>query len=204
MRRREFITLLGGASAWPIGARAQQPLERMRRIGALMSIENDSEGEAQLFGFTQGLAEIGWTNGRNLRMEVRWGGGEVNRIRTFAKELVALQPDLILAHGTPATAALQRETRTIPIVFVTVTDPVGDGFVAGLPHPGGNITGFLTSESAITAKMFELLTEIAPGLKRVAMLFNPDTAPGGGTYYFRDFEAAVRSSKVEPNRSARS
>ena len=125
------------------------------------------------------------------------GGGDVNRIRTFAKELVALQPDVILAHGTPATAALQRETRTIPIVFVTVTDPVGDGFVAGLPHPGGNITGFLTSESAITAKMFELLTEIAPGLKRVAMLFNPDTAPGGGTYYFRDFEAAARSSKVE-------
>jgi hypothetical protein len=125
-------------------------------------------------------------------------GGDVNRIQTFAKELVALQPDVILAHGTPATAALQRETRTIPIVFVTVTDPVGDGFVAGLPHPGGNITGFLTSESAITAKMFELLSEIAPGLKRVAMLFNPDTAPGGGTYYFRDFEAAARSSKVEP------
>ena len=105
---------------------------------------------------------------------------------------------MILAHGTPVTAALQRETRTIPIVFVTVTDPVGDGFVAGLPHPGGNITGFLTSESAISAKMFELLTEIAPGLKRVAMLFNPDTAPGGGGYYFRDFEAAARSTNVEP------
>jgi len=130
--------------------------------------------------------------------EVRWGGGDVDQIRTFAKELVALQPDLIVAQGTPVTAALQRETRTIPIVFVVVTDPVGDGFVAGLPHPGGNITGFLTSESAITAKMFELLTEIAPGLRRVAMLFNPDTAPGGGTYYFRDFEAAARSTKVEP------
>ena len=197
MRRRQFITLLGGAAAaWPLAARAQQP-EKMRRIGVLMSIENDPDGKAQLSGFVQGLAEIGWTDGRNLRMEIRWGGGDVNRIRTFAKELVALQPDVILAHGTPATAALQRETRTIPIVFVTVTDPVGDGFVAGLPHPGGNITGFLTSESAITAKMFELLTEIAPGLKRVAMLFNPDTAPGGGTYYFRDFEAAARSSKVE-------
>jgi putative ABC transport system substrate-binding protein len=129
---------------------------------------------------------------------VRWGGGDVDQIRTFAKELVALQPDLIVAQGTPVTAALQRETRTIPIVFVVVTDPVGDGFVAGLSHPGGNITGFLTSESAITAKMFELLTEIAPGLRRVAMLFNPDTAPGGGTYYFRDFEAAARSTKVEP------
>jgi putative tryptophan/tyrosine transport system substrate-binding protein len=198
LRRRDFVTLLGGAAVvWPFAARAQQPAERMRRIGVLMSIENDPDGKAQLSGFMQGLAEIGWIDGRNLRMEIRWGGGDVNRIRTFAKELVALQPDVILAHGTPATAALQRETRTIPIVFVTVTDPVGDGFVAGLPHPGGNITG-LTSESAITAKMFELLTEIAPGLKRVAMLFNPDTAPGSGTYYFRDFEAAARSSKVEP------
>src|SRR6476619_7261863 len=145
----------------------------------------------------QGLAEIGWTDGRNLRMEIRWGGGDVNRIQTFAKELVASRPDVILAHGTPATAALQRETRTIPIVFVTVTDPVGDGFVAGLPHPGGNITGFLTSESGITAKMLELLSEIAPGLKRIAILFNPDTAPGGGAYYLRDFEAAAQSSKVE-------
>ena len=198
MRRREFITLIGGAAAWPLAARAQQP-ERMRRIGVLMSVaESDPEGKAQLSGFTQGLAELGWTDGRNLRMEVRWGGGDVDRIRTFAKELVALQPDVILAHGTPVTAALQRETRTIPIVFVAVTDPVGDGFVAGLPHPGGNITGFLTSEAAITAKMLELLTEIAPGLKRVAMLFNPDTAPAAGTYYFRDFEAAARSSNVEP------
>jgi putative ABC transport system substrate-binding protein len=153
VRRREFITLLGGTVvAWPLAARAQQPAERMRRIGVLMSIENDPDGMAQLSGFMQGLAEIGWTEGRSLRMNIRWGGGDVNRIRTFAKELVALQPDVILAHGTPATAALQRETRSIPIVFVTVTDPVGDGFVAGLPHPGGNITGFLTSESAITAK----------------------------------------------------
>src|SRR6266480_5349383 len=199
VRRREVLTLLGGAAvAWPLAARAQQPAERMRRIGVLMSIENDPDGKAQLSGFMQGLAEIGWTDGRNLRMEIRWGGGDIDRIRTFAKELVALQPDVILAHGTSATAALQRETRTIPIVFVTVTDPVGDGFVAGLPHPGGNITGFLTSESAITAKMFELLTEIAPGLKRVVMLFNPDTAPGGGAYYFRDFEAAARSTNVEP------
>ena len=199
MKRRDFISLLGGAAAtWPLAARAQQG-ERMRRIGVLLSLEeSDPEGKAQLSGFTQGLAELGWIQGRNLRMEVRWGGGDVDRIRTFAKDLVALQPDVIVAQGTPVTAALQRETRTIPIVFVVVTDPVGDGFVAGLPHPGGNITGFLTSESAITAKMFELLTEIAPGLKRVAILFNPDTAPGGGTYYFRDFEPAVRSNNVEP------
>ncbi len=183
---------------WPRAASAQKP-GGVRRIGVLLSVaESDPEGKAQLSGFTLGLAELGWIDGRNLRMEVRWGGGDVDQIRTFAKELVALQPDLIVAQGTPVTAALQRETRTIPIVFVVVTDPVGDGFVAGLPHPGGNITGFLTSESAITAKMFELLTEIAPGLRRVAMLFNPDTAPGGGTYYFRDFEAAARSTKVEP------
>jgi putative tryptophan/tyrosine transport system substrate-binding protein len=199
MRRREFIALLGGAAAlWSHASSAQNP-GGVRRIGILLSLaESDPEGKAQLSGFTQGLAELGWIEGRNLRTEVRWGRGDVDRIRTFAKELVALQPDVILAHGTPVTAALYRETRTIPIVFVTVSDPVGDGFVAGLPHPGGNITGFLTSESAITAKMFELLTEIAPGLKRVAILFNPDTAPGGGTYYFRDFEPAVRSASVEP------
>jgi ABC-type uncharacterized transport system substrate-binding protein len=166
--------------------------------GVLLSLAESDEGKAQLAGFTQGLAELGWIDGRNLRMEVRWGRGDVEWIRTFAKELVGLQPDVIVAHGTPVTAALHRETQTIPIVFVTVSDPVGDGFVPGLPRPGGNITGFLTSESAITAKMFELLTEIAPGLKRVAILFNPNTAPGSGAYYFRDFELAVRSTHVEP------
>jgi putative ABC transport system substrate-binding protein len=199
MRRREFITLLGGtAVAWPLAARAQQA-GRMRRLGVLMAPqESDPEGKAQLSGFTQALGALGWIEGRNLQMEIRWGGGDANRARIYAKELVALQPDVILGQGTPVTAALQRETRTIPIVFVVVTDPVGDGFVAGLAHPGGNITGFLTSESAITGKMLELLIEIAPGLKRVAMLFNPDTAPGGGTYYLRGFEAAAQSSKMEP------
>jgi len=198
MRRREFITLIGGAAALLSQAASAQSPGGVRRIGVLLSLaESDPEGKAQFSGFTQGLAELGWIDGRNLRMEIRWGRGDVDRIQIFAKELVALQPDVILAHGTPVTAALHQETRTIPIVFVTVSDPVGDGFVAGLPHPGGNITGFLTSESAITAKMFELLSEIAPGLKRVAILFNPDTAPGGGTYYFRDFEPAVRSANVE-------
>jgi ABC-type uncharacterized transport system substrate-binding protein len=199
MRRREFITLIGGVATFSSQAASAQNPGGVRRIGVLLSLaESDPEGKAQFAGFTQGLAELGWVDGRNLRMEVRWGRGDIDRIRTFAKELVALQPDVILSHGTPVTAALHGETRTIPIVFVTVSDPVGDGFVAGLPHPGGNITGFLTSESAITAKMFELLTEIAPGLKRVAILFNPDTAPGRGTYYFRDFEPAVRSINVEP------
>jgi putative ABC transport system substrate-binding protein len=198
MKRRDFIALLGATSAWPFAARAQQS-GGMRRIGVLMSLEeHDPEAKAELSQFTQGLAEIGWIEGRNLQMEVRWGAGDVDRTRTFAKELVALQPDVILTQGTPGTAALQRETRTIPIVFVIVADPVGPGFVAGLPRPGGNITGFINSEASLGAKMLELLTEIAPGLKRVAMIFNPDTAPGRGTYYFRDFEAAARSAKLEP------
>jgi putative ABC transport system substrate-binding protein len=191
-------SVAAGLLAVPLAALAQQS-DRVRRIGVLMSVNGtDPEGQTQFAGFRQRLAELGWTDARNLRMEVRWGGSNVNQIGLFAKELVALKPDLIVAQGTPVTAALQRETRTIPIVFVVVSDPVGEGFVAALPRPGGNITGFLPSEAAIGAKMLELLTEIAPGVKRVAMLFNPDTAPGGGMYYFRNFEAAARSSKVEP------
>ena len=196
MRRRDFIKAIAVSSPWPIAALAQQA-SGVKRLGALMSLgENDPEGKAQLAGFIQALAALGWIEGRNLRMDVRWGGGDATRARIFAKELVALQPDVILSQGTPVTAAFQRETRTMPIVFVVVTDPVGDGFIAGLPHPGGNITGFITSESAITAKMLDYLREIAPGLKQVAML--PDTSPGKGTYYFRDFEAAARSTNVEP------
>src|SRR5258705_1408202 len=197
IKRREFVGLLGGATvAWPLVALAQKP-DRSRRIGVLMSLgENDPEGKAQLSGFTQGLADLGWSDGTNLRTDVRWGGGDVGKIRTFAKELVVMHPDVILAQGTPVTAALQRETRTIPIVFVVVTDPVGEGFVAGLPVPGGNITGFITSEAAMGSKMLDLLLDIAPAINRVAMIFNPDTAPGGGRYYLGDFETAARSSKV--------
>jgi putative tryptophan/tyrosine transport system substrate-binding protein len=170
-----------------------------KRLGVLMSVrENDPEGRAQLSGFMEALAAPGWIVDSNFRMEVRWGGGDVNRTRSFAKELVALQPDLILAQGTPGTAALQPETRTIPIVFVVVADPVGPGFVASLSRPGGNITGFINSEAAIGAKMLELLMEMASGIKRVAMIFNPDTAPGRGTYYYRDFEAAARWAQLEP------
>ena len=199
MLRREFVALLASSAVTlPRRAHSQSP-SASRRIGVLMSVnEIDPKGQAQFSGFRQRLGELGWIDGRNLRMEVRWGGSNVNQIGLFAKELVALKPDLIVAQGTPVTAALHRETRTIPIVFVVVTDPVGEGFVAALSRPGGNVTGFLTSEATIGAKMLELLTEIAPGAKRVAMLFNPDTAPGGGMYYFRDFEAAARSSKVEP------
>jgi putative tryptophan/tyrosine transport system substrate-binding protein len=199
MRRREFIAGLGGAAVWPLGARAQQP-DRMWRIGVLMGEdENDPEGKARFSGFTQRLAELGWTEGRNLRMDLRWAAGNADRMRLFAKELVGLQPEVILVIGTPATAALQRETRTIPIVFA-VSDPVGSGFVAGLPRPGGNITGFITEESSLAGKWLELLTEIAPGVKRVAAMFNPDTAPYVRSYYLPPFEAAARSSKVEPIR----
>src|SRR5262249_47229398 len=199
MRRREFITLIGGAAALLSQATSAQSPGGVRRIGVLLRLAgSDPQGEAQCYGFTQGLAELGWIDGRKRRMEIRWGRGDVDRIQILAKELVALQPDVILAHGTPVTAALHRETRTIPIVFVTVSDPVGDGFVAGLPHPGGNITGFITSESTITAKMFQLLTEIAPVLKRVRMLFKPDTAPGGRAYSCPRFGAAARSAKLQP------
>jgi len=173
LKRRDFITLLGGtAAAWPFGARAQQ-FAGVKRLGVLMSVrENDPEGKAQLSGFMEALAALGWISDRNLRMDIRWGGGDVSRTRTFAKELVALQPDVILTQGTPGTAALQPETRTIPIVFVVVADPVGPGFVSSISRPGGNITGFINSEASLGAKMLELLTEIAPTLKRVAMIFN--------------------------------
>ena len=196
MRRREFIAGLGSAAAWPVVARAQQP-ERMRHIGVLMSFaENDPEGKGLLSALTRGLAELGWTDGRNVRMDIRWSAGDVDRMQTFAKEMVDLQPDVILANTTPVTDALQRETRTIPIVFVSPSDPVGAGFVASLPRPGGNLTGFIDMEAAMAGKSVELLMEIAPGVKRAAMMFNPDTSPGGGSYYRPAFEAAARLLKV--------
>jgi putative tryptophan/tyrosine transport system substrate-binding protein len=198
MRRREFIAGLGGAAAWPLAARAQQP-GRVRRIGVLTSFdENDPEAKAYLSEFMKGLRELGWTDGGNVRMDVRWAGANVDRARMYAKELVGLQPDVILAESTPQTAALQRETRTISIVFVGVSDPVGSGFVAGLPHPGGNITGFTPYDPSLGGKWLELLTEIAPGVKRVAAMFNPDTAPYVRSYYLPSFETAARSLKVEP------
>jgi putative tryptophan/tyrosine transport system substrate-binding protein len=195
--RRDFLTLLGGAAAaWPLAARAQQT-ERERRIGLLMRYsESDPEGKIWLSAFVQGLAVLGWRNRQNMRMDVRWAAGDVDRIRAFAKELVDLRPDVILANSTPTTAALQRETRTIPIVFVAISDPVGSGFVAGLPHPGGNLTGFINLEGSIGGKWLELLTELAPGVKRAAIMFNPNLAAGGGSYYLPSFEAAARSLKI--------
>jgi putative ABC transport system substrate-binding protein len=196
--RREFVVGLGSAAAWPLAARAQQG-DRMRRIGVLMAFdETDPEGKARLSGFTQGLSELGWTDNRNLRIDVLWAIDNVDRVRALAKELVALQPDVILGGATPATAALQLETRTIPIVFASVSDPVGSGFVAGLPRPGGNITGFSDIEASMGGKWLQLITEIAPGVRRVAAMFNPNTAPYVRSYYLPSFEAAARSSKVQP------
>jgi putative ABC transport system substrate-binding protein len=199
MRRREFIAGLGSAMAWPVVAARAQQSGRVRQVGVLMGWnENDPEVQGWLSGFTQGLSELGWTDGRNVHMDVRWTAGNADLMRLFAKEIATMQPDVILAGNTPATAALQRETRTIPIVFAAVSDPVGEGFVASLPRPGGNITGFVNEEASLGGKWLELLTEIAPGVKRAAIMFDPDTAPGGGSYYLPSFEAAARKLKVEP------
>jgi putative ABC transport system substrate-binding protein len=198
MRRREFIAGLGSAATWPLAARAQQA-NRVRRIGVLMpNDENDAGAKNFLSGFSLGLSELGWTDGRNLRMEIRWAAGNVDRMQALAKELIDLQPDVIFTDSTPQTAAFQRETRTIPIVFVMVSDPVGSGFVARLPRPGGNITGFIHIEAAMSGKWLQLLTEIAPGVNRVAIMFNPDTAPYVTSYYLPAFEAAARLLKVAP------
>jgi putative ABC transport system substrate-binding protein len=194
--RREFITLLGGAAAWPLAARAQQG-DRVRRIGVLMpGDENDSEMKLRYSAFTQALAGLGWTDGRNARMDLRWGGDGTNRIRALARELVGLQPDIILASGTPVTVALQRETRTIPIVFATAVEPVASGIVPRLDRPGGNVTGFGSLEASLGGKWLELLSEIAPGLKRAAIMFNPDAALE--STYMPSFETAARSLKVVP------
>jgi len=200
MRRREFVALAGGAAVmWPLATRAQQP-DRIRRIGVLMAFdENDPDPKSWLSGFVKALAELGWADGRNLSMSIRWAAGNADRMRMFAKELVDLRPDLILANSTPVTASLQRQTQTIPIVFVAVSDPVGSGFVAGLARPGGNITGFADAETAMMGKWLELLTAIAPGVKRIAAMFNPDTAAGGGSFFLPPLEAAARLLKIEVN-----
>jgi putative ABC transport system substrate-binding protein len=196
IRRREFITGLGGAAAWPLAARAQQG-NRVRRIGVLMGgNENDPVLKPRLPAFTQALAALGWTDGRNVRMDVRWAGDDINRFRALAQELVGLQPDIILTGGTPPTVAVQRETRTIPIVFATVADPVASGIVARLDRPSGNVTGFANYEASLGGKYLELLSEIAPGLKRAAIMFNPDLFPVSS--FMPSFETAARSLKLAP------
>jgi putative ABC transport system substrate-binding protein len=184
------------AVAWPLAARAQQG-DRVRRIGVLMGFdENDHLAKLGLSAFTQALADLGWTDGRNVRMDLRWPGSDTNRIRALAQELVGLQPDIILAYSTPATIALQRETRTIPIVFAIVADPVASGIVARLDRPSGNVTGFPNFEATLGGKWLELLSDIAPGLKRAAIMFNPDTA--AVSTYMPSIETAARSLKVVP------
>jgi putative ABC transport system substrate-binding protein len=195
IRRREFITLLGGAAAWPLAARAQQG-GRVRRIGVLMAYdENDPVAKTWVSAFTQALANLGWSEGRNVRMDLRWAGDDINRIRALAQELVGLQPDIIVTGGTPATVAVQRGTPTIPIVLAGVADPVASGIVARLDRPSGNVTGFAQYEASLGGKWLELLSEIAPGLKRAAIMFNPDT--GLASTYMPSFETAARSLKVE-------
>jgi putative ABC transport system substrate-binding protein len=195
-RRREFITLLGGAAVWPLSARAQQA-DRMRLIGVLMAYaESDPEGQAWVAAFRERLQKLGWAEGRNIQIATRWATPDVEAMQRFAKELVALHPDLILSQSTPTTAALLQQTRTIPIVFATVADPVGSGFVASFPQPGGNATGFVPFEPTIAGKWLELLKEIAPRVSRVAFLFNPATATYF-EYYTKPFKAAAASFGVE-------
>ncbi|MGC1957742.1 MAG: ABC transporter substrate-binding protein [Pseudolabrys sp.] len=198
MQRRDFLGVLGGAVAWPLSARAQQP-EPTRRIAVLMGYAaNDPLSQPRIAAFLQGLSELGWSDSRNLQIDYRWTGADVEQIKEFAKELVALEPDVILAQSTPVTAALQRETTGIPIVFVIVSDPVGAGFVANLARPGGNITGFINLEESMGGKWLELLKEVAPAVKHAAIMFNPDTAPGGGGFFLHSFEAAGAVLGVKP------
>jgi putative ABC transport system substrate-binding protein len=198
MKRREFITLLGGAAAaWPLAASGQQG-ERMRRIGVLMGYaESDLEPQAHIAAFRDGLQKLGWTEGRNTQIDTRWAApDDAESMRRFAKELVALQPDLILSTTTPTTTALLQQTRTIPIVFAIVADPIGSGFVASFARPGGNVTGFIFTEPTMAGKWLELLKEIAPRIVRVAMLFNPASAPYA-EYWLNPFKAAAPSFAVE-------
>ena len=180
MKRREFLGVLGGAVAvWPFPARAQA--ERVRRVGVLMNLaSDDAEEQARVAAFHQGLQQLGWTVGRNVQIDYRWGAGNADRIRKFAAELVALAPDVILSAGSPSVAALQQATRTVPVVFVTVVDPVSSGFVDSLAQPGGNITGFALYEYSIGGKWLELLKEIAPGITRAAVIRDAALTAGGG------------------------
>ena len=202
MKRREFIALLCGAvTAWPLAVRAQQP-ERVRRIGVLMPLPaNDAEGQARVAAFLQGLQELGWSVGRNVRIEYRWGANDPERNRRNSSELVGLAPDVIFASGSPTLEPLLRATRTVPIVFVQVVDPVGAGYVASLARPGGNATGFTTTDYDAAGKWLELLKEIAPSVKRALILRDPNTSAGIGQWaaseaFAHSFELDLRPVNV--------
>jgi putative tryptophan/tyrosine transport system substrate-binding protein len=196
MNRRAFIAGLGGAAAWPLDARAKQP-ERVRLIAVLMNfLESDPAGQVGVSAFRNALKDLGWREGSDLRIEIRWAASDPGRLRTFAKELVELRPDAIVGGSTAAIVALARETRTIPIVFATVADPIGSGFAASFAHPGGNITGFAAVDSAMGGKWLELLKEIAPRTERVALLFNPVTAVPV-QFFMPSVQAAASSLAVQ-------
>ncbi|MEK9285468.1 MULTISPECIES: ABC transporter substrate-binding protein [unclassified Bradyrhizobium] len=197
MRRRNFITLLcaAGVAGWPLVAR---PQDRQRRIGVLLGRSfADAEGKKQAQALEQGLSQLGWNRDRNIQVEYRWAGGDLERTRTLAKELVSQQPDVIVAQNTAIVTALLGETRATPIVFVQVTDPVKSGFVASLARPGGNASGLVDLEPSLAGKWVDLLKQIAPRLARVHCIFNPETAPGGGSYYLRPLEAAATSLGIQ-------
>jgi putative ABC transport system substrate-binding protein len=200
MRRREFIVLLRGAAVtWPLAVLAEQP-DRVRRIGILMLVgEADPQARAELTAFTRELQRLGWTEGQNVRIDYRWADGDVSRLQALAAQLVELRPDLVVAQGSAALAALRQATRTLPIVFADVTDPVGQGFVESLARPGGNVTGFAMFEFSMGGKWFDLLKKLAPFTKRVAVLFNPPTpAAPFGKLYFQSIAAAAPRFGIEP------
>jgi putative ABC transport system substrate-binding protein len=196
MRRRAYITLLGVATGWPLVARAQQP-DRIRRIGVLMPhAADDPEGQANAAAFAQGLQQLGWIEGRNVRTDTRWAAGNADRFRDYAAELVGFAPDLIVAVGTSSVAALKQATRSIPIIFTIVNDPVAQGFISSMAQPGGNITGFSLLEYSVLGKELEMLKQVAPNISRVGVMFNPETYP----YYnifLRSFETTAPRLSVE-------
>jgi putative ABC transport system substrate-binding protein len=197
MKRREFITLVGGAAAaWPLAARAQQNAGT-RRIGVLMARKaDDAEGQKQFAALRQGIAELGWSEGKTLQIETRWTGADVAQALIFAQELVGMKPDVLVANGTPSLAAVRQMTSTIPVVFVSVADPLGQGFVPSLARPGGNITGFSAEEASMGGKWLELLKELAPRVTRIAIIYNPETAPYAPMFFPAMQAAAPRMAVV--------
>jgi putative tryptophan/tyrosine transport system substrate-binding protein len=194
MRRRDFISFVSSAAAWPLAAHAQQP-ERMRRLGVLMALkEDDPQGRADVLAFQQALLELGWIDGRNIRLDYRWATGDPDRVRAEATDLVQSAPDAIVVNSTPAARAFQQATHAVPIVFVAIADPVRTGLVLSLAHPGGNITGFTNFEASMGGKWLELLKEVAPRTTRVALIFNPDTHSG---QFFQSLEAEGPSLGIE-------
>jgi putative ABC transport system substrate-binding protein len=199
-RRREFISLLCGAAvAWPCSPMAQQS-DQIRRIGVLMELAaSDAQARSNVAALQRGLHELGWVEGSNLRIDYRWAPDDAVLVWKFAKELVELRPDVIVARSTPVVATLLGQTRSIPIIFVAISDPIGEGFVASMAYPAGNVTGFTNFESSMTGKWVELLKQIAPDVTRIGFLFNPQTAAGGGSFFLHAVDAAVSTLKVQAN-----